>query len=232
MPVKVKLANLTSEGIIPVYATDGSNKTYNFTTFNGADNYGLYDSMYLSGAMANNTKSHNFTMKADLSQVVNSDLYLYFYVGETVQNANLVNIGRIQEHYTTKSMVDGQWTQAYLKLITSKTSVTNAKPLTFDLSTVLPNDGYNYECIFDILAETGTASGNSVEIMTFGGIAANGVRVCKAITRTTASAQAGGQFIEAIGTNRTISLQEAGGTQTSYVYFFRLLACRRIGTNL
>lgn len=27
-----------------------------------------------------------------------SDLYLYFYVGETVQNANLINAGRIEEH--------------------------------------------------------------------------------------------------------------------------------------
>jgi hypothetical protein len=32
-----------------------------------------------------------------------SDLYLYFYVGETVQNANLINAGRIEETLATKT---------------------------------------------------------------------------------------------------------------------------------
>ena len=34
---------------------------------------------------------------ADLSQATNEGLYLYFYVGETLQNAHLVNVGRIEE---------------------------------------------------------------------------------------------------------------------------------------
>ena len=45
-----------------------------------------------------------------------SDLYLYFYVGETVQNANLINAGRIEEIKANKTDVDGQWVSSTLQL--------------------------------------------------------------------------------------------------------------------
>lgn len=80
---------------------------------------------------------------AKVSQSEVSGLYLYFYVGETVQNANLVNIGRIQETYTTKSMVDGKWVYKHQVLSTAITEGT----YTLDLSNYLPNDGYVYEIL-------------------------------------------------------------------------------------
>ena len=45
------------------------------------------------------TDSANTYMSAtvNLSSAKNNSLYLYFYVGETVQNANLINAGRIEE---------------------------------------------------------------------------------------------------------------------------------------
>jgi hypothetical protein len=51
-----------------------------------------------------------------------SDLYLYFYVGETVQNANLINAGRIEEKIADiKSDVDkinsGSKNPAYSRFI-------------------------------------------------------------------------------------------------------------------
>lgn len=228
LPLKVKLANLTSEGIIPVYATDGSNKTYNFTTFNGADNYNLYDSMYLSGAMANNKKSHNFTMKADLSQVVNSALYLYFYVGETVQNANLVNIGRIQETYTTKSMVDGQWVSKNLVLL-DNVVLTSETEYIYDLSEYLPNDGYIYEIIGALSLKYSTTSAGSVT----GSVKTSlidWITVCSAISVNKASYEIGtGSFNVPIGLDKKLILTTDNSANYSYL---RIVAYRRIGTNL
>ena len=37
-------------------------------------------------------------------ELSDSDLYLYFYVGETVQNANLINAGRIEEKLSNYPM--------------------------------------------------------------------------------------------------------------------------------
>ena len=73
---------------------------------------------------------------------------LYFYVGETVQNANLINAGRIEEklaNYTTHNMVDGQWTFKRQTLSTA-TALGN---YAYDLSDYLPNDGYDYEVQFE-----------------------------------------------------------------------------------
>lgn len=41
-------------------------------------------------------------------ELSDSDLYLYFYVGETVQNANLINAGRIGEQLANKADLDAQ----------------------------------------------------------------------------------------------------------------------------
>lgn len=70
---------------------------------------------------------------------------LYYYVGETVQNANLINAGRIEEIKANKTDVDGQWVfgDNPLTLATSGTAGT----LNLDLSNILPNDNYCYELL-------------------------------------------------------------------------------------
>ena len=50
-------------------------------------------------------------------ELSDSDLYLYFYVGETVQNANLINAGRIEEKLVEKldrSVVKAYITETYV----------------------------------------------------------------------------------------------------------------------
>lgn len=75
---------------------------------------------------------------------------LYFYVGETVQNANLINAGRIEEklaNYTTHNMVDGQWEGFDERILLS-----DAKALgthTIDVSEILPKDNYNYMLVIN-----------------------------------------------------------------------------------
>lgn len=49
------------------------------------------------------TDSSKSGLIAKVSQTEVSGLYLYFYVGETVQNANLINAGRIEETLVTKT---------------------------------------------------------------------------------------------------------------------------------
>ena len=69
------------------------------------DNYGSTVGIrYTSKPTTNNGYIAGVTTEPEYSGIETSDkdLYLYFYVGETVQNANLVNIGRIQEVVATK----------------------------------------------------------------------------------------------------------------------------------
>ena len=155
---------------------------------------------------------------------------LYFYVGETVQNANLVNIGRIQEHYTTKSMVDGQWVPRFEHLASSL-SIESKAIKSFDLSNILPNDGYNYEVMFTITATTGSTSGNTADIGVWSDILGDTNRVATAVTRTSSTMQASASFVLPVGTQRFINVTQYH-TSTCTLAFLRMEGYRRIGTNL
>ena len=56
---------------------------------------------YITGVTTDATKSG--------LELSDSGLYLYFYVGETVQNANLINAGRIEEKLVDKVDVNSSW---------------------------------------------------------------------------------------------------------------------------
>lgn len=106
LPVKVKLASgkaVVGNGMT-LGVTDGtnnyalaSNSSYK-TLFAGGNNFG---SNVGTATDAVTLASVTFGITSDPTksgiETSDSDLYLYFYVGETVQNANLINAGRIEE---------------------------------------------------------------------------------------------------------------------------------------
>ena len=97
-----------------------------------------------------------------------TEMYLYFYVGETVQNPNLINAGEIGEQLATKASVDdidGAFTPAPLSLVNGTTytvgTTHDTKTLVqFDISNYLPVDSneYDYEVRLD---SEGYATNNS-----------------------------------------------------------------------
>jgi hypothetical protein len=107
LPIKVKLASgkaVVGNGMT-LGLTDGTNTTGLFgASANGAltnyiNLYGTAVGTTASGYNLNPNKSLGITTDPTKSglELSDSDLYLYFYVGETVQNANLIDAGRIQE---------------------------------------------------------------------------------------------------------------------------------------
>ena len=83
------------------------------------------------------------------------DLYLYYYVGETVQNVNLIDAGRIGEELVNiKASIDGDWTYKSLTFADSFSLPINTEGaggvFTYDLSNYLPNDGYKYEVTISV----------------------------------------------------------------------------------
>ena len=150
---------------------------------------------------------------------------LYFYVGETVQNANLVNIGRIQETMVTNTMVDGQWVTKSLDLMTSFPA---SSIQSFDLSEYLPNDGYNYEVMITGFGATGASSGQYLSIFAHSDILLQKTCIFRAITRTSSTAFGGGTVV--IPAQKTI-LIENNGDASSGTNRLTLVAYRRLGTN-
>ena len=119
LPIKTKLAS--SKFI------KGNGMSFGLTT--GDSNFGMFLNGSLSGApLVSNTDIYNAPIGTDqfsgsaakkgvsIGVTTNSsesgieldsnNLYLYYYVGETVQNANLINAGRIEEKLVDKLDVD------------------------------------------------------------------------------------------------------------------------------
>ena len=151
---------------------------------------------------------------------------LYFYVGEVAQNTNLVNAGRIEETMATKSMVDGQWVYPSKSSTYSKWSTKDTN--TIDLSGILPNDGYNYECLFNISFYT-----NDVGVTLY-----IGTDLCPLDTSTPnwvyeqgAGKGSSGTINLAVGSSRYVQVN-ASAVPSGGTFHFCVMGYRRLGTNV
>lgn len=100
LPVKVK--NTPKSGVVNVFASNSKGNSNAFKT-GGTNSYNLYNAIYVPQAIQENVNDDSVSLRVNLSDAEDGTLYLYFYVGETVQNANLINAGRIEETLATKT---------------------------------------------------------------------------------------------------------------------------------
>ena len=143
LPIKVKLASgkaVVGNGMT-LGLSDGA-KGVALTGYNSSS-YGarLAVNTTLIGSpigTANSTYTadnvlYGVTKQPDKSGIETSDndLYLYFYVGETVQNANLINAGRIEETLAYKVDINSSWgfpSDKYVELTLGASGTTYTAP--------------------------------------------------------------------------------------------------------
>ena len=99
LPVKVKLASgkaVVGDGK-PLGLLVGTEEDYLYNNYH--DGISRLEARTTGGVASGITQFASVNSDATKSgiETSDSDLYLYFYVGETVQNANLINAGRIEE---------------------------------------------------------------------------------------------------------------------------------------
>ena len=112
LPLKTKLASgksVVGNGIT-LGLTDGSkNVGVNVISGNGFSGHtsafgtSIGTTVSVEDIMPNNTYGITSDPTKSGIETSDSDLYLYYYVGETVQNANLIDAGRIGEQLATKT---------------------------------------------------------------------------------------------------------------------------------
>ena len=136
-------------------------------------------------------------------ELSDSDLYLYFYVGETVQNANLIDAGRIEEQLATKTD----------KVQASQASMPSSKYVDFTLgasgtSYTAPANGYY------LVTKASTASGQYVQIWLDNGTALS------SIVRATATDQSVNAWLPVKKGDKVIIYYTAGGTtnRSRFIY--------------
>lgn len=121
-------------------------------TNNGVENFKLSTDTYDDYCWVINTADETFRLPLNTNNLNNSvhALNLYFYVGETTQNANLINAGRIEEIKANKTDIDGVWVEKYAQ-VTNVTAVG-----TYEYELPLPNDNNNYEVLMHCTATRNT----------------------------------------------------------------------------
>ena len=122
-----------------------------------------------------------------------------------------------------QKVLDGQWVCSELELSVS----TAVGTYSCDLSTYLPNDGYNYEVMFHIYGNSANSSGAiiSTDLFTVTSTATNAQ-----IFTTTNSRTMANDFILPVGTGRTATLEVINNAFSSTLRFYAR-GYRRIGTN-
>lgn len=158
---------------------------------------------------------------------------LYYYVGETVQNANLINAGRIGEQLANKAdktEVDGEWVKLQEPASLSAAINLNAStPIELDLTNFLPQDNNSYECLISAGLTTGKSSGNYGAVSVFlTNDSTNYINLCGAQTRTSSSVIARGSSSVPVGTDRKIYIYRKLAW-TGTLDFLNLIAYRRLG---
>lgn len=117
-------------------------------------------------------------------------------------------------------------------------TMTASSTKTFDLSSLIPNDGYDYFCTFDGYLFTGSSSGNSADMQIYSGSSASNQnsnfyrRLCRAVTRHS-SQQGNAGTIEILirHTDKKITIFNGDSNGTSGNMQFRLTSYRRVGNN-
>lgn len=125
LPLKTKQAPVQS-GNIPVFGNGMTlgitNGTYNYGTQSGSGGYiGFFQTKLSLYGATNGTTGGTPDGSGQIAVGITTDptksgikaiveeqtgLHLYFYVGETVQNANLIDAGRIAEQFPNKADID------------------------------------------------------------------------------------------------------------------------------
>ena len=146
-------------------------------------------------------------------------LNLYYYIGETVQNANLINAGRIEEIKANRTDVDGQWVFKSVNLSNNNSAGTTV----IDLSDELPNDGYNYEILISCGAQGKNQAVTSQVFLT-----SSIIENITAIGLTGSSIYQFNTFNIPVGTDRTLSITKTGKLVGIWVDMY---AYRRLGKN-
>lgn len=140
---------------------------------------------------------------------------LYYYVGDTLQNADLINIARMQEQKADKSEIDGKWVCQSKDLITYSANNFPANyNTTFDLSSYLLQDGHKYELIID--SSISTDVHNMASVLAKSSLMA--VNLCKiGVSNAVAYTHGCGNII--VGQDRKITVSASGSVGTNSAYF-------------
>lgn len=147
---------------------------------------------------------------------------LYYYVGETVQNAHLINASKVQESIlqlkdSLKTMLDGDIVPVGVTLASNATI--SANRVTYDISNILPKDDYNYEVMVCGQVLTKATKGSYVNLYVTSDIQTNSIFVSGIVAASAYQVNTMGCALVVVGKQRILNVEpNTSGTGTYYLY--------------
>ena len=169
------------------------------------------------------------------TDILNDDI-MYLKWQNDAFSSDKTNIDLSNLSATGKNVLDGSWVNSYQDLASGVT-YTAEQWVTYDLSTILPNDNYVYECLFTGWWRTGNTSGNLVGCHLYTGTQTAttsdySAYLGRVVTRTSSSAIfAGNCILPIFPTDRAVTYRNEDGVGTSGSCTLRIQGYRRVGTN-
>lgn len=127
---------------------------------------------------------------------------LYYYVGDTLQNADLINIARMQEQKADKSEIDGRWI-FFDKYLLSDVTINSKGSKIIDVSNILPKDSNIYEVVLSVYGYRPNQTGTN-------NIYAKGADSSISVTRANSGTTWGGNVSVLVDINRIITISNSG----------------------
>lgn len=131
-----------------------------------------------------------------------------------VKNGNIVSFTPYQPVQLAKEQdIDGMWTGAY-SVIFSEVLFTAGETKTYDLSSVLPNDGNVYEVLFMATVLTAGTAGDSAYLRLSNSLITNAVAVCGGATPANRGLRLQSSLNFPISSNRILNVTNSSANDT------------------
>lgn len=152
----------------------------------------------------------------------------YRRIGKNDTHSDYISSISTDESYLIAgNFLDGVWT--YCSDTVFNGSLNSGATSNISLNSLLPSDGYLYECLLSTTAHTLTTNGNSVTVRLGVKSDFNNAVVCRKITRTNAQMNCAGNTLVAPVTNHNIYIRNDGSNSGPITVYLR--GYRRVGTN-
>ncbi|MBD5403196.1 hypothetical protein HDR58_10450 [bacterium] len=175
----------------------------------------------------------NFIAILDKIEKSNSDIEELNTTNQTKLNNDLSNLSEegqeIIDSKADKSEIDGKWV-AKSAYIAQAITITENYDVTFNLSSILPDDENVYEVIISVIIRTGTSTNNCTAVFATSALCGT-MCLCRAVTRTNSNQAAAGSNIIPVGKDRKIrffSGSETNSDSTAASCNFRVAAYRKV----
>lgn len=215
------------------YAVGDSGTKYQYTmNFKASNSW--------SGSTSNNSSVNFIYGKSTTVQPQTVKCFIYIVIANNTKTEIQSNIDDIFTDLSGKADSDGtNMTPSVKKFdsewvgetydVASSVSLNNSTN-NYNLSSYLPDDDYCYEVIGSVYGNTGSTSGDYVDIRVSSSVIDSAYRVASARTRSSSTVSWSGTFVMIVGPDRTISLGNSSSYNAS-VSSFKIFAYRRVGTN-